>query len=131
MSNQVFAVGKVVNGRIIMVSKNGGSVKPVGRPVVSINVEEQVVVVQEPVEEVVETVEEKHVVDITPSVVRKHVQRDLRDNVVFVDFPQHEQPLPELIVDWARGLGRQAIDPLKRYFFDGDSVRNSFKGGDE
>jgi hypothetical protein len=122
-------VGKVVNGRIIMVSENGGYIKPVSR------------VVEEPKKKAPTkrnriSARPVPVSDDVPEFVRtavrsraKHEEEKQEDNnskIVKVDFPQHVESLPEMIIDWAIGLGKHAVRPLTRYF-EGDKVKDIFK----
>lgn len=121
-------VGKVVNGRIIMVSENGGYIKPVSRveepkkkaPTKRNRISARPVPVSEDVPEFIRTAVRSRA---------KHEEEKQEDNnskIVEVDFPQYGESLPEMFIDWAIGLGKHALRPLTRYF-EGDKVKDIFK----
>jgi len=127
-------VGKVVNGRIIMVTENGGYVKPVSRPVVEQpKVKAPVLELKPKKKELRKPIPVAEVPEFIKTAVRsraKHEEEKQEDNnskIVKVQFEQHNvESLPEMIVDWAIGLGKHAVRPLTR-FFEGDNIKDIFK----
>ena len=127
-------VGKVVNGRIIMVTENGGYVKPVSRPVAEQpKVLAPVVEMKPKKKELRKPIPVTDVPEFVKTAIRSRVKKEeeqKEDNdskIVRVEFEQHNvESLPEMIVDWAIGLGKHAVKPLSR-FFDGESIREIFK----